>query len=35
LLQDKDPEKANRAMQAMLQMKRIDIAKLTQAVGQA
>jgi predicted 3-demethylubiquinone-9 3-methyltransferase (glyoxalase superfamily) len=34
LLQDKDREKANRAMQAMLQMKKIDIAKLKQAAGQ-
>jgi predicted 3-demethylubiquinone-9 3-methyltransferase (glyoxalase superfamily) len=35
LLQDKDREKANRAMQAMLQMKKIDIAKLKQAYDQA
>jgi predicted 3-demethylubiquinone-9 3-methyltransferase (glyoxalase superfamily) len=35
LLADKDREKANRAMQAMLQMKKIDIARLTQAAGQA
>lgn len=35
LLGDKDREKANRAMQAMLQMKKIDIAKLKQAAGQA
>jgi predicted 3-demethylubiquinone-9 3-methyltransferase (glyoxalase superfamily) len=35
LLGDKDREKANRAMQAMLQMKKIDIAKLEQAAGQA
>jgi predicted 3-demethylubiquinone-9 3-methyltransferase (glyoxalase superfamily) len=35
LLGDKDREKANRAMQAMLQMKKIDIAKLEQAAAQA
>ena len=35
LLGDKDREKANRAMQAMLQMKKIDIAKLKQASDQA
>jgi len=31
LLQDKDAAKAKRAMQAMLQMKKIDIAKLKEA----
>jgi predicted 3-demethylubiquinone-9 3-methyltransferase (glyoxalase superfamily) len=31
MLQDKDPEKAKRVMQAMLQMGKIDIKKLTQA----
>lgn len=31
LLQDKDPEKAKRVMQAMLQMDKIDIARLRQA----
>ena len=31
LLGDKDRDKADRAMQAMLQMKKIDIAKLEQA----
>jgi len=31
LLGDSDPDKAGRAMQAMLQMKKIDIAKLRQA----
>lgn len=31
LLQDKDPKKANRVMMAMLQMDKIDIAKLKQA----
>ena len=35
LLQDQDREKANRVMQAMLQMKKIDIAKLKQAYDQA
>ena len=34
LLGDKDPGRANRAMQAMLQMKKIDIAKLQQAADQ-
>jgi predicted 3-demethylubiquinone-9 3-methyltransferase (glyoxalase superfamily) len=34
-LQDKDREKANRVMQAMLQMKKIDIARLKQAYDQA
>jgi len=31
LLQDKDPEKAKRVMQAMLQMNKIDIKTLRQA----
>jgi predicted 3-demethylubiquinone-9 3-methyltransferase (glyoxalase superfamily) len=31
LLQDKDPEKAKRVMQAMLQMDKIDINRLKQA----
>ena len=31
LLSDKDPKKANRFMQAMLQMKKLDIAALEQA----
>jgi predicted 3-demethylubiquinone-9 3-methyltransferase (glyoxalase superfamily) len=31
LLGDKDPAKANRVMQAMLQMKKLDIARLKQA----
>ena len=31
MLSDKDPAKAGRAMQAMLQMQKIDIAKLEQA----
>lgn len=34
LMQDKDPERAKRAMQAMMQMKKIDIAKLKQAAEQ-
>lgn len=34
LMQDKDPVKAQRVMQAMLQMKKIDISKLKQAAGQ-
>ena len=33
LLGDKDPAKANRVMQAMLQMKKLDIARLKQAAG--
>jgi predicted 3-demethylubiquinone-9 3-methyltransferase (glyoxalase superfamily) len=31
LLQDKDPEKSKRVVQAMLQMKKIDVARLEQA----
>jgi predicted 3-demethylubiquinone-9 3-methyltransferase (glyoxalase superfamily) len=31
MLGDKDPKKANNVMQAMLQMKKIDIKKLEQA----
>jgi predicted 3-demethylubiquinone-9 3-methyltransferase (glyoxalase superfamily) len=34
MLQDKDPEKWKRVMQAMLQMKRLDIARLKQAYDQ-
>jgi predicted 3-demethylubiquinone-9 3-methyltransferase (glyoxalase superfamily) len=34
LLQDKDAEKANRVMQAMLQMDKIDIKRLQQAYDQ-
>jgi predicted 3-demethylubiquinone-9 3-methyltransferase (glyoxalase superfamily) len=34
LLQDKDPGKAHRVMQAMLQMKKIDIATLKRAASQ-
>jgi len=33
LLKDPDPAKANRVMQAMLQMRKIDIAKLEQAAA--
>jgi len=35
LLQDKDPEKSRRVMQAMLQMDKIDIRRLQQAYDQA
>ncbi len=35
LLQDKDPKKANNAMQAMLQMKKLDIKALKQAHASA
>ena len=35
LMSDPDPNKANRVMQAMLQMDKIDIAKLEQAYQQA
>jgi predicted 3-demethylubiquinone-9 3-methyltransferase (glyoxalase superfamily) len=35
LLSDPDPEKSQRVMKAMLQMKKIDIAKLQQAYQQA
>ena len=31
LMSQKDPQKANRVMQALLQMKKLDIAKLEQA----
>lgn len=34
LLQDKDPKKAARVMQAMLQMQKLDIARLKQAAEQ-
>ena len=34
MLQDKDPQKANRVMQAMLKMKKLDIALLKQAYDQ-
>jgi predicted 3-demethylubiquinone-9 3-methyltransferase (glyoxalase superfamily) len=34
LLQDEDPQKANRVMQAMLQMQKIDIAELERAYAQ-
>ena len=33
LLNDRDPVKANRVMQAMLQMMKIDIAVLKEAYG--
>ena len=35
LLGDKDPQRAKRAMQAMLQMTKIDIGKLQQAAAEA
>jgi predicted 3-demethylubiquinone-9 3-methyltransferase (glyoxalase superfamily) len=35
LLGDKDPKKAGAAMQAMLQMKKIDIKRLQQAFDAA
>ena len=35
LLGDKDPQRAKRAMQAMLQMTKIDISKLQQAAAEA
>lgn len=35
LMKDKDPERAKRVMQAMMQMKKIDIAKLKEAAAQA
>lgn len=35
LMKDKDPERAKRVMQAMLQMKKIDIAKVKQAAEQS
>jgi predicted 3-demethylubiquinone-9 3-methyltransferase (glyoxalase superfamily) len=35
LMSDPDPAKAQRVMQAMLQMKKIDVAKLRQAHAQA
>ncbi len=35
LLQDPDPERANRVMQAILQMTKINIAKLLHAYEQA
>jgi predicted 3-demethylubiquinone-9 3-methyltransferase (glyoxalase superfamily) len=34
MLRDKDPAKASRVMQAMLQMKKIEIGKLEEAYGQ-
>src|SRR5712671_3590803 len=33
MMQDKDPKKAKRVMEAMLQMKKMDIARLEQAYG--
>ena len=34
MMQDKDPEKANRVMKAVLQMKKLDIAELKRAYEQ-
>jgi predicted 3-demethylubiquinone-9 3-methyltransferase (glyoxalase superfamily) len=34
-LQDKDRAKAGRVMQAMMKMKKLDIAKLKEAAGDA
>ena len=34
MLQDKDPQKANRVMQTMLKLKKLDIAQLKQAYDQ-
>jgi len=31
MLQDRDPEKSNRVMEALLQMKKLDIERLEQA----
>jgi predicted 3-demethylubiquinone-9 3-methyltransferase (glyoxalase superfamily) len=33
MMQDKDPKKSKRVMEAMLQMKKLDIARLEQAYG--
>jgi predicted 3-demethylubiquinone-9 3-methyltransferase (glyoxalase superfamily) len=35
MLQDKDPKKSERVMQALLQMKKLDIATLKKAYAQA
>ena len=35
LMQDRDPEKSQRVMKAMLQMEKLDIARLKQAYEQA
>ena len=35
MLQDKDPARARRAMEAMMQMKKLDIAALKRAYGEA
>lgn len=35
MLQDKDAEKTNRVMQAILQMKKLDIARLQEAYGRS
>jgi predicted 3-demethylubiquinone-9 3-methyltransferase (glyoxalase superfamily) len=35
MMQDKDPKRSQRVMQAMLTMKKFDIARLEQAYAQA
>lgn len=35
MMQDKDAEKTNRVMQAILQMKKLDIARLQEAYGRS
>jgi predicted 3-demethylubiquinone-9 3-methyltransferase (glyoxalase superfamily) len=35
MMQDKDPEKSNRVMQAILKMVKLDIQELKQAYGQS
>jgi len=35
MMQDKDPEKTNRVMEAILQMKKLDIARLQEAYGRS
>jgi predicted 3-demethylubiquinone-9 3-methyltransferase (glyoxalase superfamily) len=35
MMQDKDPEKTNRVMEAVLQMKKLDIARLQEAYGRS
>ena len=35
MLQDPDPEKTNRVMQAVLQMKKLDLKRLEQAYGRS
>jgi predicted 3-demethylubiquinone-9 3-methyltransferase (glyoxalase superfamily) len=35
MMQDKDADKTNRVMQAILQMKKLDIARLQEAYGRS